>query len=204
MSATTGPSTLPRAELRRRRILSAVLRVVAAGGVDAVTHRRVAAEAEVSLGSTTYHFDTRDDLILDAFRFLIANQTERIAEFESDFAVNDLESLVEALVAWSQRELADRVRLVAEYELILRASRDERLAREYWAWRRSLESLAAERLERFGIHPAVETARLVVGVIRLHELEGVAHRPTGPDDLRHWLRLILEREEWNASMGGGQ
>ena len=62
---------------------------------------------------------------LDAFRFLIANQTERIAEFETDFPVNDLESLVEALVAWSQRELADRVHLVAEYELILRASRDE-------------------------------------------------------------------------------
>jgi DNA-binding transcriptional regulator YbjK len=202
MSAATHPSTLPRAELRRREILSAVLRVVAAGGVDAVTHRRVAAEAGVSLGSTTYHFDSRDELILEAFRFLIANENERMAEFGSDFAVNDLESFVEALVAWSKRELADRARLVAEYELILHASRDERLAREYWAWRRSLESLAAESLERFGIHPAVEIGRLLVGVIRLHELEGIAHRPTGPDDLRRRLRLILGCEGRDASVGG--
>jgi DNA-binding transcriptional regulator YbjK len=192
-------STLPRAELRRREILSAVLRVVAAGGVDAVTHRRVAAEAGVSLGSTTYHFDTRDDLILEAFRFLIANQVERIAEWGSEFAAIDRDGLVEALLEWSRRELSDRDRLLAEYELILHASRDERLAREYWAWRRSLESLTAEVLERLGIRHAMDTARLLVGVIRLHELEGIAHRPTGPDDLRRRLRLILTRGERGAS-----
>src|SRR3990170_176069 len=46
----------------KRRILAATLRLIAAEGLDAVRHRRVADMAEVSLGSTTYHFASRDGL----------------------------------------------------------------------------------------------------------------------------------------------
>ena len=62
---------LPKGERRRRSLLEATLRVIARGGVEAVTHRRVAAEAGVSHGTTTYHFASREDIILQAFRYYI-------------------------------------------------------------------------------------------------------------------------------------
>ncbi|MFD9880308.1 TetR/AcrR family transcriptional regulator [Streptomyces alboflavus] len=63
-------------EGRRRRdparrveeIVEATERVIAARGVEGVTHRAVAAEAGVPLGATTYHFATKDDLIAAALR----------------------------------------------------------------------------------------------------------------------------------------
>lgn len=51
---------------RRDRIVEATIRVVSEVGVEGVTHRRVAAEAGVPVGSTTYYFATLDDLIMAA------------------------------------------------------------------------------------------------------------------------------------------
>ncbi|MEO3752891.1 TetR family transcriptional regulator [Streptomyces sp. B6B3] len=53
---------------RRQRIVDAAVRVVAERGVGALSHRVVAAEADVPLGSTTYHFTGRDELLLAALR----------------------------------------------------------------------------------------------------------------------------------------
>ncbi len=48
---------------RRNRIARAAITVIAERGINALTHRMVAAEAGVPLGSTTYHFATLDDLV---------------------------------------------------------------------------------------------------------------------------------------------
>lgn len=61
---------------RRRRdpqrriaeIVEATERVIAARGIEGLTHRAVAEEAGVPLGATTYHFATKDDLIVAALR----------------------------------------------------------------------------------------------------------------------------------------
>lgn len=55
---------------RKDRILDAALDVVAEHGVHGTTHRRVAARAEVPLGSVTYYFDGMDDLLAQAFQRL--------------------------------------------------------------------------------------------------------------------------------------
>jgi DNA-binding transcriptional regulator YbjK len=47
-----------RGEARRTAIVDAALRLVARGGPRAVTHRAVAAEADVPLAATTYYFAT--------------------------------------------------------------------------------------------------------------------------------------------------
>jgi len=60
---------------RRTAILDATLRLIAKGGIDSVTHRRVAAEAGVSLSSTTYYFATREDIIHEAFRHKLSQVT---------------------------------------------------------------------------------------------------------------------------------
>jgi len=78
-------SLVPAGESRRCAILDAVLRVVAAGGIDAFTHRRVAAEAGVALGSTNYYFRSRDEMLLEAFRHYIANVNAMITSLGEEF-----------------------------------------------------------------------------------------------------------------------
>lgn len=53
---------------RRQRIIDAAIRVVEAKGIAGLSHRSAAAEADVPLGSTTYHFKTLDDLLVAALR----------------------------------------------------------------------------------------------------------------------------------------
>ena len=53
---------------RRQRIIDAAIRVVGAKGLAGLSHRTVAAEADVPLGSTTYHFKTLDELMVAALR----------------------------------------------------------------------------------------------------------------------------------------
>jgi TetR/AcrR family transcriptional regulator, regulator of biofilm formation and stress response len=48
---------------RRRLIVEAALRVIARDGVNAATHRAVAAEAGVPPASTTYHFSSKAQIV---------------------------------------------------------------------------------------------------------------------------------------------
>ncbi|MEU5462666.1 TetR/AcrR family transcriptional regulator [Streptomyces althioticus] len=53
---------------RRQRIIDAAIRVVGRSGIAGLSHRSVAQEADVPLGSTTYHFKTLDELMVAALR----------------------------------------------------------------------------------------------------------------------------------------
>lgn len=52
---------------RRERILAATLDHIADEGVAGVSHRKIAARADVPLGSMTYHFSGIDELLREAF-----------------------------------------------------------------------------------------------------------------------------------------
>jgi AcrR family transcriptional regulator len=69
VSRPSGRPPLPAGELSRRKraILEATLRLVAAQGAAAVRLRDVARAAGVSVGSLQYYFDSRDQLIREAF-----------------------------------------------------------------------------------------------------------------------------------------
>ncbi len=53
---------------RIEEIAAATERVIAARGIEGLTHRAVAEAADVPLGATTYHFATKDDLIQAALQ----------------------------------------------------------------------------------------------------------------------------------------
>lgn len=65
------PSAAPRPRRhdpeRRDRIIDACLEVIAEHGVAGTSHRRIAAAADVPLGSMTYHFAGIDELLREAF-----------------------------------------------------------------------------------------------------------------------------------------
>ena len=71
-AAPASPARLSRSDQRqqtRQRILDAVLVIIVEEGMRAVRHRAVADCADVSLGSTTYHFASIEELIISAFDY---------------------------------------------------------------------------------------------------------------------------------------
>ncbi|WP_216211470.1 TetR/AcrR family transcriptional regulator [Amycolatopsis aidingensis] len=62
---TTAAST-PKGERRRAALVEAAAALLAEGGFDAVRHRAVAERAGLPLASTTYYFDSLDDLVAAA------------------------------------------------------------------------------------------------------------------------------------------
>ncbi|MEW6268537.1 MAG: TetR family transcriptional regulator [Thermodesulfobacteriota bacterium] len=182
---------LPQAERKRRAILDAVLRVVAEGGVDAVTHRRVAAEAEVPLGSTTYYFASREDLLREAFRQHAGAVYGSLDALADELPLRSADDLVGFLVELVRRELAEPAGIVVEYELIVRAARDLELAREVNAYERNLTARLAESLERLGVAHALEAARTLIALVRGFELERLTRPSVELADLRRRLRVVV-------------
>ena len=70
----------------REAIVAATVRVVAREGVAAVTHRRVAAEARVSLSSTTWHFADKADILIAALRWTASREVARISAIARGWA----------------------------------------------------------------------------------------------------------------------
>ena len=65
-------------EGRRLRILEAACALIAESGVGALTHRAVAARAEVPVGATTYYFTTLDELSTAALTHAATRSAEVI------------------------------------------------------------------------------------------------------------------------------
>lgn len=110
---------------RRRRLVDAAIRVVGAHGIAGLSHRRVAAEADVPLGSTTYHFASRDDLLVAALKQLAADWLAGIDRWERALPADA--PLAEEAARLIDESLADdrRARARIEYELYLAALRHE-------------------------------------------------------------------------------
>lgn len=110
---------------RRQRIIDAAIRVVAARGIGALSHRAVAAEADVPLGSTTYHFATLDDLLVAALGQANEAWLVKLEDWERGMAPDA--SLAEELAAFIEEAADDRQQATLEYELYFAALRHERL-----------------------------------------------------------------------------
>ncbi|MFD9358760.1 TetR/AcrR family transcriptional regulator [Streptomyces sp. NPDC060031] len=137
---------------RRQRIIDAAIRVVGAKGIAGLSHRSVAAEADVPLGSTTYHFKTLDDLLVAALRQ--ANEA-----FAPALAVREGGDLAAALARLLGELLsADRGRVELEYELYLAALRRPALRPVAAEWGEAVAAALAPRTDPV-------TARALVAVM---------------------------------------
>src|SRR3954467_5079961 len=96
--ATTRGRRDPRGELRRAELLDAAIHLIGSQGIDAVTHRAVAAAAGVSPASTSYYFRSKDELIDEALRALAEREIERLRERRAALGdgIVDIDVLTEA------------------------------------------------------------------------------------------------------------
>ncbi|MDI3387410.1 TetR family transcriptional regulator [Streptomyces sp. B-S-A8] len=143
---------------RRQRIIDAAIRVVGAKGIAGLSHRTVAAEADVPLGSTTYHFKTLDDLLVAALRQanegfakVVREHGGALADPGADLAAE----LARLTGAWLD---GDRPGAELEYELYLAALRRPALRPVAAEWCEQVTELIARRTDRV-------TARATVALI---------------------------------------
>lgn len=170
---------------RRQRIVDAALDVIAEHGVAGTTHRRVAAAADVPLGSMTYYFTGLDDLLHQAF-----DQLARQASAEFLACLHRAETrraAIEAVVdiiagnVWSTPRT-----LLLSYELYAYAARHPGLQTVMRGWMeqsraalgRHFDPLTCRALdalvEGIGIHNSVDATPL-----NRAEVETVVRRIAG-------------------------
>lgn len=112
-------------EARRREIVEAAAELIVEIGVDALTHRKVAARACVPLGATTQYFDTLDDLRDAALGFLVREIELRIEATRQ--AVESVGVTPEALARLITASLADARALETDRAVVTAAVHDPRV-----------------------------------------------------------------------------
>jgi TetR/AcrR family transcriptional regulator, regulator of biofilm formation and stress response len=187
MEAAT-PARQARGQERVEQILRAALVVISRGGIGAVTHRTVAEEAGVPLGSLTYYFGSKQELLREALRLHVVEDAGRLralaAELEASGASGD------AIVAGFAAVLEGNHPDIAQFELYLEAARDPALRDVAAESLRAYADVAEVAMRAAGVANASAAAGVVVAAI-----DGLGlHRSAAGDeavDLRSALTLLL-------------
>ncbi|HEX4345832.1 MAG TPA: TetR family transcriptional regulator [Solirubrobacteraceae bacterium] len=180
---------------RGTQLLDEALRLLAAGGLGAVTHRSVESAAKAPHGSVTYWFASRDGLVAAMVERLVSEcegQVGAIAEqIAAAFAAGgepDVEAVASGLAAWID---GNRDLHLARLELELAAIRDPRLAERmrdaalvFW---RMCEPLALATGSADPERDGRAIAVMVDGLL----LDRLAHPPQSHDLLVASVRQLL-------------
>ncbi|GGP70501.1 TetR/AcrR family transcriptional regulator [Streptomyces sindenensis] len=182
---------------RRTRIIDAALAVIAADGMAGLSHRTVAARADVPLGSTTYHFASLDELLVAALRRCNENFVQALRSsglFAEEGGAGRGEEgagqgaagagLAEELTRLLDRWFAgERGAIELEYELYLAALRRPALRPVAAEWTEEAVALLSRRTDP-------QTARALVAL-----MDGVCLQVllTGGTFDAPYTRVMLER-----------
>ncbi|EGT4372096.1 TetR/AcrR family transcriptional regulator [Cronobacter malonaticus] len=126
---------------RRERILEATLACIATHGFHHITHRKIALEAGVPLGSVTYYFTTLEALLAEAFtRFAESMSRQYQALMAQAQSREEACEALTALICGAQVTTPENMELM--YQLYAYASRQPQLKIIMQDWmRRSQQTL---------------------------------------------------------------
>ncbi|NED97167.1 TetR family transcriptional regulator [Phytoactinopolyspora alkaliphila] len=131
---------------RRERIAQAAVTLVAEYGVHALTHRKVAAEAGVPLGSTTYYFASLDDLVAAALNKAAERSVADLREWERGLPADV--NLATALADFVVRSVGEkRADTMAEYNLYALALHRPHLRQAAVDWDNALAEVLQGRTD---------------------------------------------------------
>ncbi|MFI9535287.1 TetR/AcrR family transcriptional regulator [Nocardia fusca] len=164
-------ATTPKGERRRQALVAAAAELLLEGGFDAVRHRSVATRAELPLASTTYYFESLEDLIaravefsgnaeLEAMRRRIGEVTHRRRGAE---ATVDL--VLDLLIGPEGVDEDARGRLIARYERTVASARHPELREVQLRLRGQLDELLSDVLRRSDRVVRPEQLRRLVAVV---------------------------------------
>lgn len=168
---------------RREKIIAAALEVIAQHGVAGTTHRRVAEVANVPLGSMTYHFESLEDLVLEAFTRLDRSLSAYYREMLQ--AARNRDEACEAMVdiicgnRWTDRYMTQLFEL---YAIAARKPETRRVLSDWMAHSREAMEL------HFPPHVARALDAIIEGVT-IHNMATKDHLPRA--EVRAMVRAIV-------------
>lgn len=161
----------PLRRTNRDRALDAAVRIVGTGGIHALSHARVDAEASIPRGSTSNHFRTRATLVQGTVDRLVMLEQQSFGGAEPP---NGLDGLVEAIVRFTRRAVeGDREVTVARMAFFAESMHDPEIRVALARGRRRIERWAADMLTTSGVpdpEAAVRRALAVCDGVILHSL----------------------------------
>jgi TetR/AcrR family transcriptional regulator, regulator of biofilm formation and stress response len=167
------PTRQVRGERRRQAILEAALRLISQHGVGALTHRAVAEEAGVPLASTTYYFDSLDELLEGALQLFVDEEATRLTALAERLQGQELPPV--EIARLFQAELEPDA---AQFELYVEAARRPSLREVARSSIEMYARVAATALSAAGLdEPAIDPRAFVA----LFDGYGL-HRIAGCDD----------------------
>lgn len=172
-----------RGSKRRAQIIEATLAVVTRDGAAGVTHRTVAAQADITTSLITYYFVTLDDLLVAALTSVADVYTEHIRAI-IDGPGDNLHGLAR-LIADSAGP--GRNRALAERELATMAARRPALAAASRRWRQNVAELGATLTE-----DPEAIASLVAASDGLCTAVLIDNAPADPEYIHRLLRRALD------------
>lgn len=197
----TAPATRPaprggRGEVRRRQILEAAVRVIGTGGLAAVTHRAVAEEAGVPLGSTTYYFRDRDDLLAQTMAHAVEVEAQRMADAVG--AVREEPSVDRSVALLTEifldKSVADPLYDLALFEMFLEATRNPSVRAQTQAWSELIAGIVDQLLPATTPDvPRPVVVQVVAALVDGLMLEAASNRELSVPELAAHLRTVIER-----------
>ncbi|MDA0170895.1 TetR family transcriptional regulator [Solirubrobacter taibaiensis] len=173
----------------RDAIIGATVRIVAREGVAAVTHRRVATEADVALSSTTWHYATKADILEAALVWTAEHEVAGIAAIAERLGTFDVHAWADELADWLLEQVgAEREVTVALYRLQAELLGTEGALAVHREWARGLRALGDHVL---GEASAIDV-RLVIAALDGLRISALASGDVDVEDLRRAVRRQLE------------
>lgn len=161
----------PKGERRRQALVESAAELILEGGIDAVRHRAVANRAGLPLASTTYYFESLDELVVCAFQHNSCRELEEMRARVEEVTPcrRSLEStaelIIDLLVGPRGVGELEREQLISRYERCVATARHTELRDVQLHARRIVDELLTDLLERCGrIVDPTQIRRLVAAV----------------------------------------
>ena len=178
---------------RKTAIIDATLRIIGRHGIQGVSMRAVAAEAAVPLGTATYYFSDKDELLEAAFARHSQRETARIVDAIAKLGgARTSVDVAHGLADFVIQGLTDyREQLLTEYQFLGESARRENLRRASAAWLQSLTTHLESAVTGLSSSSPRTDARLILAVLAGLEVDGLG---TSPDPAhQRVVRAVLER-----------
>jgi DNA-binding transcriptional regulator YbjK len=159
-------------EVTRQRIIQSAQKILVNEGFSAVTHRAVADDAAVPLGSTTYHFKDKQELISESLRQLLEEDRARRLKIRvpvNASAQSVSNYLVQVLVPPGFRS---RKKIGILFERIVEASHSPKLSKMIDDDQQELKTILNQSLGKFGTTISAELVQAVFDGRALQWLNG--------------------------------
>lgn len=189
-------ATTATGERKRAQILDAAVRVFGTGGASAVTHRAVAQLADVPLGSTTYYFTDRNDLLLQAMAHAREAEAVRLTAIVDALDTSlSLERAVQVLTEmFFDKTVADPLYDLALFEMFMEATRNTAVREESREWSHMIFRLLDRVLPPTTADvPRQTVVEVVACLVDGLMLEAVSNVELTVTDLSERLAIVLRR-----------